>query len=307
MIHTAEFWMKLDYEHLNYRKGHYGKETVNQILHRHMIKGINSVEYSNNLNVSCKMVVDIPLILNKGNIEERDYNQVERYIKGALNLVYGDKQVFDLHYLNRVDYRFDIKVSNEKVRAIYFELFKKLKVKTAHLKKKNYLTSQYHQCDSLHIIIYDKEKECRDKNKPIEIWEKGVVRFEVCVKNDHLKYKKYKKGEPRSLKNYFKKEKYTEYMKKYMLNVCPTGDFYSYSTLEPMIAALDLSTRKKLELKEFVKFVSRGNLDTAVGNYSASTYKKYLKLFNEHGINPIAIPPKYKLDYLESLVKQAVL
>jgi len=306
MIHTAEFWMKLDHEHLNFRKDHYGKKTINQILQRRMIKGVSCVEYSNQLNPSCKMVVDIPLILNKGNIEEKDYDQVERYIKGALNLVYGDKQVFDQHYLGRVDYRFDIEISNERIREIYFELFKKLKMKTAHLKKKNYLTSQYHQCKSLHIIIYDKEQERRDKNEPIEIWEKGVVRFEVCLKKHHLKYKMYKQEEPRSLKNYFKKEKYTEYMKKYMLNVCPTGDFYSYSTLEAMIAALDLSTRIKLEMKEFVKIVSRGNLDTAVGKYSTEKYKKYLKLFNEYAINPITIPPKYKLDYLESLVRKAV-
>lgn len=169
------------------------------------------------------------------------------------------------------------------------------------------MTSQYHQCKSLHIIIYDKEQERRDKNEPIEIWESGVVRFEVCLKKDHLKYKEYKKDEQRSLKNYFKKEKYTEYMNKYILNVCPTGDFYSYATLEARIAALDLSTRKKLEMKKFVKFVSRGNLDTALGEFSPEKYKKYLKLFNEYAINPITIPPKYKLDYLESLVKQAVL
>lgn len=39
------------------------------------------------------------------------------------------------------------------------------------------------------------------------------MRFEVCVGKNLLKYKK---GEPRSLKNYFKKEKYTEYMNSYI-------------------------------------------------------------------------------------------
>lgn len=43
--------------------------------------------------------------------------------------------------------------------------------------------------------------------------ERGVMRFEVCVGKNLLKYKK---GEPRSLKNYFKKEKYTEYMNSYI-------------------------------------------------------------------------------------------
>lgn len=55
-------------------------------------------------------------------------------------------------------------------------------------------------------------------------------------------------------------------------------------------------------MREFAEYVSKGSLDTA-----ARDYRKCLKLFNEHGINSITIPPKYKLDYLESLVKQAVL
>lgn len=307
MIHTTELLIKLDYEHLKFRKDHYGKEPINEILHKYMIKGISIVQFSNKPIAFCKMVINIPLILNRGNVEENDYEQVERYIKGALSIVYGDKQLFDQHYLSRIDYRFDIEISNENIREIYVELFRKLKKKTAHLKKKIYLTSQYHQCKSLHIIFYDKEQERRDKNEYIEIWERGVMRFEVCVDRNHLKNKKYRKGEPRSLKNYFKKEKYTEYMTNYMLNICPTGDFYSYPKLEAMIAALDLSTRVKLQMKEFVKCVSKGSLDTAAKNYSASTYRKYLKLFNEYGINPITIPPKYKLDYLESLVKKAVL
>lgn len=47
MIHTVEFSIQLDYEHINFRKDHYGKEPINQILHRHMMKGISSVEYCN--------------------------------------------------------------------------------------------------------------------------------------------------------------------------------------------------------------------------------------------------------------------
>lgn len=100
------------------------------------MKGISSVEYSNNFNASCKMVIDVPLILNKGNVEESDYEQVERYIKGALSIVYGDEQLFEQHNLSRVDYRFDNEVSDENIRNIYFELFRKLKKKKAHLEKR---------------------------------------------------------------------------------------------------------------------------------------------------------------------------
>ncbi|MEK5488193.1 hypothetical protein [Lysinibacillus sp. FSL M8-0355] len=307
MIHTAELSIVLDKEHLQFRENHYGTEPINQILHMHMIKGISIVEFSNKPIAFCKLVIDIPLILNRGNVDENDYEQVESYIRRALSIVYGDVLLFEQHNLSRIDYRFDVEISNENIRKIYLELFRKLKKKTAHLEKKIYFTSQYHQCKSIHIIFYDKEQERGDKNEHVERWERGVMRFEVSVEKNHLKYKKYKKGEPRFLKDYFKKEKYAHYMNNYILNICPTGDFYSYAKLEAIIASLDLSTREKLQMKEIVKCVSKGSLDTAAEKYSASTYRKYLKLFNEHGINPITIPPKYKLNYLESLVKQAVL
>lgn len=96
-------------------------------------------------------------------------------------------------------------------------------------------------------------------------------------------------------------------MNSYLLNIYPIGSFYSYAKLETMIAAMDLSIREKLEMRKFTKYVSKGNLDTLTESYSDSKYRKYMKLFNEYGINPITIPSKYKLDYLESLVKQAVL
>lgn len=307
MIHTAELSIVLDKEHLQFRENHYGKEPINRILYRYMIKGISIVEFSNKPIAFCKLVIDIPLILNRGNVEENDYEQVESYIRRTLSIIYGDVLLFEQHNLSRIDYRFDVEISDKNTRKIYFELFRKLKKKKAHLEKKIYFTSQYHQCKSLHIIFYDKEQERRDKNEYVEMWERGVIRFEVCVDKNHLKYKKYKKGEQRFLKVYFKKEKYVQYMNNYILNICPIGDFYSYAKIEEMIGALDLSTREKLKMKEIVKCVSKGSLDTAAGKYSASTYRKYLKLFNEYGINPITIPPKYKLDHLESLVKKAVL
>lgn len=307
MIHTAELSIKLDKEHLRFRENHYGKESIIQILYRSMMKGISIVEFSNKPIAFCKLVIDIPLILNRGNVEENDYEQIESYIRRALSIVYGDVLLFEQHNLSRIDYRFDIEIPNENIRKIYFELFRKLKKKRAHLEKKIYFTSQYHQCKSLHIIFYDKEQERRDKNENVEMWERGVMRFEVCVEKNHLKYKKYKKGEPRFLKDYFNKEKYAHYMNNYILNICPIGDFYSYAKLEAMIVAMDLSIREKLEMKKFAKYVSKGSLDTPAKYYSSSTYRKYLKLFNEQGINPITIPHKYKLDYLESLVKQAVL
>lgn len=73
-----------------------------------------------------------------------------------------------------------------------------------------------------------------------------------------------------------------------------------------MIDALDLSMRTKLKMKEFVKLVSKGNLDTVASAWSNKTYKKYLKLFNEHNINPITIPPKYRVNALGNLVKRYI-
>lgn len=307
MFHTAELSIQLEQEHLRFKKAHYGELSINEVLYSSMINEISIVEISTKPLVFCTVVVNVYSLLNKGNVEESDYEQVERHIRRALTLVYGDNQLFDQHNLSRIDYCFDVEVLDEHIRTTYLELFKKLKNKRAYLKKEIHLTSQYHHCKSIHLLIYDREQERRDQNEPIETWERGMLRFKVCVKRDHLKYKKYKKGESRLLKDYFKKEKFEKYVKNYMLDVFPIGDFYSYQLLEEEIYKLDLSIRVKSQMKAFVKFVSKGSLDTAAKNFSAKTYRKYLDLFNEHGINPITIPPKYKIEHLESLVKQAIL
>lgn len=46
-----------------------------------MIRGVNIVEFSNKPFAFCKMVINIPLILNRGNLEESDYEPVQRYIR----------------------------------------------------------------------------------------------------------------------------------------------------------------------------------------------------------------------------------
>jgi hypothetical protein len=69
-----------------------------------MIKGISSVEFLNNPIGLCKMVIDIPLILNRGNVEENDYEEVESYIRRSLSIVYGDVLLFEQHNLSRIDY-----------------------------------------------------------------------------------------------------------------------------------------------------------------------------------------------------------
>jgi len=134
------------------------------------MKGISIVEFSNKPSAFCKLVIDIPLILNRGNVEENDYEQVESYARKALSIVYGDELLFEQHNLSRIDYRFDIEIFDENIREIYIELFRKLKKKTAHLEKKVYFTSQYHQCKSIHTIFYDKEQERRDKHEHVEMW-----------------------------------------------------------------------------------------------------------------------------------------
>lgn len=205
MIHTVELSVQLDKDHLQFRNEQFGNNSINQILHTVVIMGVSITEFRNKQSTYCKVIIDIPLILNRGNVEEEDYEIIEKHLRRTFSTIYGDEQLYDQHKLKRIDFRLDTVVRDGKIIYIYFKLFSKLKKKIFHLKKRTFTTSQYHQCKSLHTICYDKEKERLAKNEPVKEWERDVLRFEVCIKRAHLDYKKYKKGEPKHLKNYFRK------------------------------------------------------------------------------------------------------
>ena len=118
---------------------------------------------------------DVTKILNRGNVYEKDYDEVKKRIDNEVEYLVGYS--LDL-ILIRVDYRFDKYISSKAERLILIHLYKKMINKHGFKLKKSknkYKTSVRYDSKSMQIIIYDKEEERKDKNKKCEDYEKCVL------------------------------------------------------------------------------------------------------------------------------------
>src|SRR5699024_6157605 len=163
-----------------------------------------------------------------------------------------------------------------------------------------YETSQYHKCKITELIIYSKEEERLAKGEPIEPYDKNIIRYELRLKNSHLNSMKREdkggKARPKQLKVYFSKQLMEEYMKKHVVPIVHTGDYYKINEAEKIIANSSFSRRKKASLRSFLIMISRGNIDTPLkkskeeGGISRLTYRQYLRDLESLAITPILIP-----------------
>lgn len=311
MIHTAHLLIELKEEHIHHKDHIHGINTsFNQIMKENSLAGIKAKQYRSHGVSRCSIFIDVTKILNRGNIVETDYWQIERFVKLALSMVYGDEKLYDNHNLVRIDYRIDKKVPLASERALYLHLYKKTKgsFKRLRKQKEEYGTSMYHACKSIHTIIYDKNEQCKSQNREPEEWERDIIRFEVCLKNPHIYNKLKGTGEMKSLYSFFKKEVFNEYIQQYLFRIFPTGDFYSFDLAIDLISSSKYTLTIRRRLKDFLEKVSNGNLDTPLNNFYSDSiktgaYNKRLQNFKELNVNPITIPQAYKIEVLPSLLK----
>jgi len=265
--------------------------------------------------------VDAIKVLNRGTITEGDYELIELDIRKFLTRHFGYSDYFDYHTLTRIDYRIDVEVPDPQHRELLFHLLEKYTLKYAYKEKIKYgkdkdgnpfkyETSQYHKCKSTELIIYSKEEERLAKGEPIEPYDKNIIRYELRLKNSHLNSMKREdkggKARPKQLKVYFSKQLMEEYMKKHVVPIVHTGDYYKINEAEKIIANSSFSRRKKASLRSFLIMISRGNIDTPLkkskeeGGISRPTYRQYLRDLESLGINPILIPKHFSTENYSS-------
>lgn len=258
--------------------------------------------------------VDAVKVLNRGTITEEDYELIELDIRKFLTRNFGFSDYYDYHTLTRIDFRVDLEVPNPQHRELLFHLFEKYTVKYAYKEKikygkdengdpLKYETSQYHKNKSTELIIYSKEDERIAKGEQIQPYDKNIVRYELRLKNRHLnsmrREDKGGKARPKQLKVYFSNQLMKEYMKKHVLPIVHTGDFYKINEAEKIISNSSFSRRKKESLRKFLVMISKGNIDTPLkkpkedGGISSPTYRQYLRDLDSLGVNPILIPKNF--------------
>lgn len=308
MIHTFKVYFPLDYEEVRdlQKRFNISYKDVNKLFEGKFRRVTIAISNRRNGKWKLYMVVDAIKLLNKTDLTDSDYSQLEKQIRFILWNILGHSSCYKEHVLLRTDYRYDVVVPNEHTRQLLLDLYKKL-TRCYRFQKKHlgflddkgayhpYKTTVYHSSNSVESIVYLKDEERKAKNEEPEWYEKNVIRFEVRLLESHLNYMAKKSIDPRpkKLKEYFKNDLYKEYFKRYLFSIYPQEDFYILDESRKIIRNSSLSPKNKEKLIDFLKKISSFDMDTPLKYMSKGTYKKRLKSLKELGINPIPIPKNY--------------
>lgn len=302
MIHTGEFFVKLDSEEDDIRI----KERFNSIK-VYSEKDIFRVVYRNTYNIGrLHIFVDFIELLGKPDIVESDIDDIIYKLENTVEGIIGNNK-FEL-VLSRLDYRYDVVIKDKNERAMIIKLLKKAQSKCNYMKSINkYTDTIRYYSKSRSDNMYDKEIERLAKGKEIKPYEIDVLRFEAQIKNEHIKYKKRKSNLERCMESYFTYDMYKLYMEKMIIGVVGTGDFYSLREAEKIINQAKIKENYKKELRDFLVYTSsKRGLSKTRKKYSRHKFEKFISILEELGVNPIIIPEKWKVKFIENPLKGLV-
>lgn len=314
MIHTIQMHCFLNLDTIRQIEDTYTK-SIDEVL--------QEIGNNNNVVINIKrdvihnmyvlyLFVDAIKALKKADIIEEDVSKMKKLIENIeMQLLLEGESGF---VLNRIDYRRDVIIQDEKCRLFMFHLYNKLAKKYAHLKKCNrkkkenedvteevYATTLYFNSKSVQIIVYDKETERNQNGEQVEEYEKNILRFEVRLCNAHLKYNQYKKDMRRCIDTYFKQDVSNQYINIYLRRVFGWGDYYNIREVRKILKKATITIKDKEEIEAFLIEVSKRGMEDVIGYrpekklsskkvYSRYQINKYLKILKELNINHILIP-----------------
>lgn len=255
------------------------------------------------------LFVDAVRLLGKPDIVEGDYHLIKHRIMELLMLLIGHTDCYENHTLKRIDYRYDIVIEDEHIRQLYFHIIgKHINKYRKQIKRKGeknkqtgetikYESTVYHSTiGSISVCCYDKCAEREAKGCAIESYERNVIRFEVRLRYEHLRYRASKRCNnplPMQLEYYLKETLYYEYLQKYLLPIYPQGDYYKFTEAEKIISTSHIPHENKGLLIKALKKISTYGLSTLKKQLTPYKYNKVLQLLNDLNINPILIPKNY--------------
>ena len=80
----------------------------------------------------------------------------------------------------------------------------------------------------------------------------------------------------------------------------PKEIFFTLEQAESLIVSSKYSKTIKNNLIKFIRIIAKSNMDVAKTKLSYNTYRRYLNLLGDLGINPITIPDDCGLQYIKS-------
>lgn len=223
--------------------------------------------------------------------------------------------------LKRIDYAINIKTPYVKEYVKLFQRGDKPSkyYKEAYDKRLKRRTQRegsfYLYCKGTAINFYDKQKERIDNKDKYRISNediiksKNILRIEVQCNKDKTDYLKYqRKFKTKNVSYYLTlEESNKEILGKYEKCI-KCGDYY---TLKGAKAKIDdnkeLSTRVKNTLKDTLDLINRcRSIADARKNFKdeKQTFNKHLRTLNELDINPVTIPERWGISFLDNPIKE---
>lgn len=322
MVDTFEVFSRLNQvqlDHLEQGLGiaHHELKQITASRHNHITLRVSLREppiFDNYVYV----LVNVPRMLEKGVVGELDRTTVEQGISEMLHLYFGDRTLLNTMRLRRFDYRLDVKINSNEIRQLYFALMDRARPKLRQMSKigkidKNgkcqskYTHSIIHRAKSVQTIVYDKSEERRNNGEKAKDWEESVLRYEVKLNKRHIDYKA-SRGLPSTLASYWNAQAYKKYLTDYLLKVYFDGDYYTAVDAEEIIFQQNITDKMKSKLRDMLHSIKQGNINTPKKSMSEGTYRKYLKMYQDMGLNPCLIREKEKkvADCLPNLLSAAI-
>lgn len=146
--------------------------------------------------------------------------------------------------------------------------------------------------------VYDKNAERKAKKKPPKPHEVDVIRMEVQLRKEHLKYMK-RKGIPRTWDAWVNWTRRAEYMTrgfKYIMR----GDYYSLPAAIDIVSASSYKNTDKKKLCRYLEEVYHHGMSGVTFPSSPNTRKKYNDMLYALGVNPLTLNPAYGIRCIPS-------
>ena len=253
-----------------------------------------------------KIFVDFIEMMDSLDVKENDLEFISNEITSLIKKP-------DKLFLNRIDFRIDVKLESQKAVEDVFGQYQKALTgynRLIRIGEKNgeNITSKslYYKTksnprsgqESLRINIYDKFKEREAKSKKSDLYE-NMIRYELQLMNRHLIYKN-SRGIEKYIENYLKNGEIIKYFSKYILPIVYNGNFYTVERIKDILKERDLSDNERYKVVQFVRTISEGGMDAAYLCYSRYLFNKYISLLGDDNINPIPLPSNSKVSMMEN-------
>ncbi|UOQ49619.1 hypothetical protein MUN88_05935 [Gracilibacillus caseinilyticus] len=307
MIHTMKMYLPIHYQDVQELNKRFDIKSfeVNKFFEGKFPGVTMSLSAMGKGKWKLSMFIDVIELLNKPDITESDYPNIEKKIRGILVYLFLHSSAYNEHVLQRIDFRYDVCVNNPAIRQLLLDIYKKT---TRMYKRQNkiigyieketkkytpYETTVDHTSGSVKSTVYLKNEERIAKGEFPKHYEKDIIRFEIQLKENHMYDQERYGHRPRKLWAYTKDDLYREYFNDRIFPIFFTGDFYKIDLARKIIYDSALSSSFKRKLVQFLKKVSSFDVSTPLKNMSKKTLNNRLEMLENLGVNPILIPKNH--------------